>query len=81
MDVVGTAGYVQIVEGLGENWEPTEHFKGGTYLCPGVGIPSDRVAASGYFLDQKLDSITLSIFHWSGRRRTRSVSGGLRSTS
>ena len=33
------------------------------------------------FLDQKLDSITLSIFHWSGRRRTRSVSGELRSTS
>ena len=33
------------------------------------------------FLDQKLDSITLSIFHWSGRCRTRSVSRGLRSTS
>ena len=36
VDVMGTAGYVQIVEGLGENWEPTEHFKGGTYLCEGV---------------------------------------------
>lgn len=33
------------------------------------------------FLDQKLVSITLTIFHWSGRCRTRSVSGGLRSTS
>lgn len=33
MDVLGMAGYVQIVEGLGESWEPTEHFEGGTYLC------------------------------------------------
>lgn len=33
VDVLGMAGYVQIVEGLGESWEPTEHFEGVTYLC------------------------------------------------
>ena len=33
VDVLGMAGYVQIVEGLRESWEPTEHFKGVTYLC------------------------------------------------